>query len=1110
MQQSAHHIIIQKLDAFIRAYYKNQITRGFFLTLLLLLILFLLVVFAEYLGHFNSLVRAALFYGLILGLVLSVSWLIFWPLSKLFRLGKTLTYSEASVIIGNHFPQVKDKLLNVLELQQVQNASTELAQAAIELRTKQLKPIAFHHAIDVHQTKKTATYLLVPILILLITSFVAPYILSKGSLRLMQYQKVFPKEFPYAFVIQNDHLRCYQGDDFKLIFQVQGSKRPADIFIKYEGHEYKLQPDVNDYASYTFENIKKELVFSLTDGQDVVLQDTIEVIPQSKIKSYQLYLDYPAYTKRVDEVLKNRADLSIPQGTKVQWVFQADHTKKIELSLLAENKKWNLNYLNNTFTATATPKQSGLYSVVLHHATQRMYDTLLHNVQVIEDQHPQLLVEEFKDSLQNHIFYYKGQIADDYGFTALQCHISWLDDQGVVKQKQMHNIPITSGFLQQNFYHLIDTKEWLKQPGTSVEYYFQLSDNDAVHGPKSVQSKVFNFAVPSLKELTESKDALASEIKKDISQSIQEAKKLQKELEQMYQEVSGQKNLSWEQKNKMNQLLQKQKELQKQLEQDQKQQRELLEQTQMQEEQNEILQKQQKLQEMMEELLSEDMKKMIQELEKLLEETQPKDRAEKIEELKLNNKDIQKELDRSLELFKQLEFEQKLKDNIQKLDELAKDQKELQKEVEKSKEASALESAEKKQEELQKKYQDLQQEMQKMQEMNQALEFQNELPNTDQKQQEISQDMKSAQESLDKKNKKSASDKQKNAADKMEELKQSLSQAEQQMEQDAQEENLEDMRQLMENLVKLSFEQEDLLKNMRKTSPQDPKYTEQIQTQKKLKDFAKMIEDSLFALSKRVPDMESIVNKELHQINDNLAKTLESLTHRKTFEANAKQQLVMTSLNNLALLFDEMIQQAQQQMAQQKQGQSSCNKPGANGKPKPGDMRKAQQKLSEQLEKLKNELQKQKDGQGKPGGSAMSKELAKMAAQQEAIRRQLQEMMEDMQSNGEKAGGNLKKIGDLMEETERDIVNKRITQQTIERQQDILTRLLESEKADREREQDPQRESNEARQQEKRNLLEEFKYKDKKRNNVDPLEVIPPNMVDFYKQKVNEYFNNSK
>jgi hypothetical protein len=284
------------------------------------------------------------------------------------------------------------------------------------------------------------------------------------------------------------------------------------------------------------------------------------------------------------------------------------------------------------------------------------------------------------------------------------------------------------------------------------------------------------------------------------------------------------------------------------------------------------------------------------------------------------------------------------------------------------------------------------------------------------------------------------------------------------------------------------------------------------QKQKKLQDDSKMVEDSLFALSKRVVQIEPIVNEEISNINKNIAKAIEEIGERVTVGATTRQQYAMTSYNNLALLLDEALQQMQMQMANQMPGEGNCEKPGGKGaKPSSGKMSKMQEAMGKKLEELQKGMQKgQKPGDRKPGmgGQGMSEEIAKMAAEQAAIRREIEKMAQELNERGKGEGKGLQEAAEKMEEIEKDLVNQEITRETIKRQEDILTRLLESEKAEREREYDNQRESNSPKTNQTSNPEEYLEYKKRKAREVELLRTVPPDLKPYYKDRVNEYFLN--
>ena len=130
--------ITEKLNAFIRKYYKNLVVKGIVYSLLLLILFFVVLNLIEYFGWTSVLFRTIVFYAYIL-LTLSVVciWII-RPLFKLFKIGKTLTYEQAATIIGNHFADIQDKLLNLLQLQDIaKSQENDILSAAIEQKTTQ-------------------------------------------------------------------------------------------------------------------------------------------------------------------------------------------------------------------------------------------------------------------------------------------------------------------------------------------------------------------------------------------------------------------------------------------------------------------------------------------------------------------------------------------------------------------------------------------------------------------------------------------------------------------------------------------------------------------------------------------------------------------------------------------------------------------------------------------------------------------------------------------------------------------------------------------------------------------------------------------------------------
>jgi hypothetical protein len=323
------------------------------------------------------------------------------------------------------------------------------------------------------------------------------------------------------------------------------------------------------------------------------------------------------------------------------------------------------------------------------------------------------------------------------------------------------------------------------------------------------------------------------------------------------------------------------------------------------------------------------------------------------------------------------------------------------------------------------------------------------------------------------------------------------------MQSEQQSEDLEALRALLENVLSLSFEQETVMEAVRTTGPDDPRYSNHGKTQRRLRDDSRMVEDSLLSLAKRIPQLSAAVHREIGLVNHHMDKALGQFGERQTAAITADQQYVMTSFNNLALLLDEALRQMQQAMANAQPGSGNCEKPGGTGsKVSAGDLKRMQGALGEQLQKMK-------DGMGRDGAGSrgLSEQWAKLAAQQAALRRLAEKKAGELNEDGSGQGNGMKEIARQMEEIERDLVRKTLNPETLKRQRDIETRLLEAENAERKRGEDTQRTSRTGRDAERTPPPGMLDFLNRKEREAELLRTIPLELDPFYRQRVNEYFN---
>lgn len=1112
MNTSNYQLLIKKLDEFIRKFYVNQILRGTILFFGLALALFVAIVLLEYFGKFNSTVRTGLFYGFALLLVGVFLKLIAVPALKIASIGKRLSHEKASSIIGTHFSEVSDKLGNILQLKsQNETLSSDLITASINQKIETLKPVPFSMAINFKENKKYLKYLIVPAVVIFGLAAFEPKIITDSSTRIIAHDQEFIPVAPYDINIENEELKAFKNEDFNLKVRLIGEEIPNKLNVIYDGQRFLMIKDGKNSFNHSFKNIQKNIQFSLFDGEFESNSFKINTLPKPLLMDFSIELDYPKYLGKSNEVVQNTGDLIVPQGTQIKWVFNTESTDN--LTYFRNDSIIDLQPSGeNEFTLSDRVFNSGSYGLSAANQYLQNEDTIFYSLDVIPDTRPSIELDTKVDSANPKMRYFKGFVKDDYGFSKLVFYSRYIGTNDSVGQQNRQVIPINLSLPQTDFYYSLNTSTFNLKAGDEIEYYFEIWDNDGVNGSKSARTQKIRFKAPTKSDLQKKNKENNDLVKKELKESIELTKEIKKDLELLNERLLNKKELGFQEKKQLKSLLEKQKKVQKSLD---KLNKKNDENNKLQEEftpeDEALLEKQKQLQELFEKVMTEEMKEMMKKMEEMMEKMKKDDLQKSLEKMELDNKELEKELDRNLELFKQLELEKQLADAKEQLDEIKEKQEELEEKSADKK--SDEEELKKEQDELNKEFEELSKEMDEIEKKNEELEEPNDLEKTDDLQEQIKKDMKESSDELEKQNKKKAGEKQKSAGDKMEEMSKKMEGMMMEMQSQANAENLEDLRFLLENLIQLSFDQEDVMEQLKGINRNDPNYVQLTQTQKKIKDDSKIIEDSLFALSKRVQSLSSTINKEMTAVNYNMDKALDELGERRTPQASNRQQLSMTSLNNLALLLDAAVQQMQMQM-QEQQGMGKCKKPG-DGKPKPGGMKSLQEQLNKQMEGLKKAMEQgkkpgKKPGEGKPGGmGGMSKELAQMAAKQAAIRRAVEQLQEqiDESNSGKEGGGNLKRLGDLMEQTETDLVNKQITNETMLRQQEILTRLLQSEKAEREREKDEKREATEFTDEISRNPNTFFEYNKAKEKEIELLITLPPSFNNYYKTKVSEYFN---
>ena len=192
-------------------------------------------------------------------------------------------------------------------------------------------------------------------------------------------------------------------------------------------------------------------------------------------------------------------------------------------------------------------------------------------------------------------------------------------------------------------------------------------------------------------------------------------------------------------------------------------------------------------------------------------------------------------------------------------------------------------------------------------------------------------------------------------------------------------------------------------------------------------------------------------------------------------------------------------------MQQEGTGNGSCSKPGKPGsKGSPMDMKEMLKKQLEALEKVKSKGSKPGEGEG---SGLDGKQIAKIAAEQRLLRQKLEEIRNQINKEGQGKGNSLNPLIKQLEDQEKDLLNRNLKSNYIQRQKDIITRLLESEDAIRERCFYDKRESKYGKNYKSGNQNLINQYKEQRVKHIDVLKRNVPEYTPYYKNKADNYFN---
>ena len=276
----------------------------------------------------------------------------------------------------------------------------------------------------------------------------------------------------------------------------------------------------------------------------------------------------------------------------------------------------------------------------------------------------------------------------------------------------------------------------------------------------------------------------------------------------------------------------------------------------------------------------------------------------------------------------------------------------------------------------------------------------------------------------------------------MQQMAQQMNSAKQQLNRQQKRINLSGLEYILYSLINLSINQEELTKETENLPPRDQGFVEKARKQQNISQQFTTLSDSLFQLSSDIPTFSNQINSKKAEVENELKRAVTMLSERNKSNSTFAQRQSLGGINDLATMIASLIDQLQNQQGG-----------GAGGAMSMQQMIEQIQKMSGQQQKLNEQIQQMiNDMQGNRLSQSQMERLNQLSKQQNRIRKQLKELQRRGElDSGDRVLSELERMSEQMEDAINDLRGGQLGEQLMQRQQNILSRMLSAQKAVQER-----------------------------------------------------------
>ena len=961
------------------------------------------------------------------------------------------------------FPEKQDTILNALQLESSsgKNESKELAKSYINKISRKLIDLDYATLLKNEKVDSLKKGLLGSCIMLILVFSVNYQNTADAFYRWTNPTIEFPAPKPFSLTSISGDIHILGGEKAEIKIQAIGEK-PTTIYLQLIPSQVSTQErdsltlifsaQMDSLGSYSFElpELFQDYSYKAVVNAEhfweawekvTSIPDTIFVTDRPFFESFLITVVPPKYSRLNTET--QEGNVAVVQGLKGSTVqIYLSSNRVLESAwLMINGERLDLASTHRSASGYFTMIDESEFTVNLvdqRGITNR--DPVPYSIEIIPDHDPSLFVIKPPPMIELgnvqtipiHL-----EIEDDYGFTDLQVAYevrrpTYLQADPYVAMFTINDLnPDT---IVQMIHTLWDLVDMLLMPEDEVHFHFELTDNDDISGPKKTVSSTFIARVPSLSDLYETAENAESDFMEEMESGAEEFQELKELFEALGLEALKAKELDWDQQQSVKNAMEKAKEQFANLE----KMAEAIESITEQADKHELfspdlLDKFKELSELIRDVIPEDMLTNMDDLQEALENMDMKQLQDAVSDLADNMDQIEQELDRYLEIFKRLQAEQKMDELQTRMEQLFEQQQSLDQEINQANEQTDQSTLERLAQEEKRNLEEFENLKFLMEDASELVEPYSQKTSDDLSElaeslltEQTESSLMETMENLSQQNLQQAQNSSEQSLDNLQMMMQQLMQMQQQFQQETVAEMVAKFQALMQDMLYLSSQEEQLRSDVKSASRNSPRLRELAARQQILQDQLQSMMNQMIELSKETFAITPEIGRGVGKANAGMQEAKNKLTDRNVSQAGKSQDAAMEGLNEAALgLFNSM--------------QSMLQTGSASGY---AQFLKMMQQMAGQQQGLNQQgLQL---SMGQMAAAAQQQMMRQMLQKQQGIRKSLEQMMNEMRHSGQKGMGDLGGIGKEMDEVIKDLQRRRFTRKTQERQQRILSRMLDS------------------------------------------------------------------